>query len=135
MIPSTHKDLLEKPIVVVLSSITPKNTPHVAPVWRRFDGEFIYITSDLAAQKVKNAQHNPHVSVIAIDPTNSGRWIDIRGEVIAITAESALEELDRHTKLYTGKDHYYGNIEPIESKEEYDGVILKIKPIRVVTSG
>ena len=37
-IPDSHRDLLEKPIVVTRVTITPQNKPHAVAVWQQFDG-------------------------------------------------------------------------------------------------
>ena len=42
-IPETHRDLLEKPIVVTLGTVAPDGQPFAAVVWRRWDGEFVRI--------------------------------------------------------------------------------------------
>jgi PPOX class probable F420-dependent enzyme len=134
-IPDSYKDLLEGAVVVTLATVSGEGVPYAAPVWRRYDGEFIRITSDRRTRKVRNIQANPRVTVMAIDPKNPYRYLEIGGVVEQITADGALDELDRHTQLYMGQEHYFGGAEPVENASKYDGVLLVIRPTRVVTMG
>lgn len=133
-IPETHRDLIEGPVVVIIASIMPSGGVHSSAVWRRYDGEYVLITTETKNQKYKNLRHNPHVSIMALDPTNTGRYLELRGVVEALETEGVLAEVDRQTLLYTGKAHYYGDIESAEKGEEYDGVIIRMKITKVVTS-
>jgi len=135
IIPDKYTDLVETAIVVTLASIMPDGAVHQVAVWRRWDGSHILITSDATAQKVKNLRANPHVSVFALDPKNSGRYLSIRGMVEEITPQGVIAELDRHTKLYTGADEYFGSAEPIENKATFHGVIIRIRPEKVIGMG
>lgn len=134
-IPESYRDLLEGPVVVTLATVSSEGVPYAAAVWRRYDGEFIRITSDRSTRKVRNIQANPRVTVLALDPKNPYRYLEIGGVVEQITAEGALEELDRHTQLYMGHEHYFGSAEPAENASKYDGVLLLIRPTRVVAIG
>lgn len=132
IIPESHRDLLERPIVVTLATITPAGQPHLTAIWRYFDGTHLRFITSIGLQKEKNLRANPLVSVMTLDPQNSGRYLEIRGIVEEITAEGAIEQLDQITQLYTGKPTYYGHIEPLEDKGQRTHVICKIKPTKVV---
>ena len=134
-IPDSHIDLLEKPIVVILSTVSAESQPYAVAVWRRWDGETIRITSDPNNRKHKNILANPNVSVLALDPQNPYRFLEIGGVVECIETEGALDELNLHTQLYMGKPKYYGNVEPAEKESEFKGVMFKIRPTRVVKYG
>ncbi|MCA0458372.1 MAG: pyridoxamine 5'-phosphate oxidase family protein [Chloroflexi bacterium] len=135
IIPDSHKDLLEKPIVVSLTTVSAEGKPYAVGIWRRWDGEYIRITSDPDNRKHRNILANPHVSVMAIDPQNPYRYLEIGGVVESIVTEGALEELNRHTQNYMGKPKYYGAVEPAERESSYNGILFMIKPERVVKYG
>ena len=135
VIPDSYKDLLEKPIVVVLSTISAENKPYAVAVWRRWDGETIRITSDPNNRKHKNVLANPNVSVLALDPQNPYRFLEIGGVVESIETDGALDELNFHTLLYMGKPKYFGTLEPAENEATYKGIVFKIRPTRVVKYG
>lgn len=136
-IPSSHRDLLEEPIVVTLTTISAENEPYSVAVWRRWDGEYLRITSDAGKRKHRNILANPHVALLVLDPDNPQRYLSIGGVVTEIVNEKAdvVAELDRQTSMYTGKPHYFGAFEPLEAQATFDGVIIKIRPTRIVTLG
>lgn len=135
VIPDSHKDLLEQVIVVILGSVSAEGKPSSAAVWRRWDGERIFITSDPDTRKHRNIKANPQVTVMTLDPKNPYRYIELAGIVEEITHDGALDELNRHTQMYMGKTNYFGDVEPAEKLAEYKGVIFKIRPTRVSTFG
>lgn len=128
----SRRDLLEQAVTVIFISIMANGAPHSTPTWRRWDGQNILVTIDKKSQKYKNIIQNPHVSIMALDPNDSGRYLEIRGVVEEITSEGVLDEVNRQTKLYMGRDTYYGEVVPIEELKTYDGVIVRIRPTKFV---
>ena len=135
VIPESHRDLMEEPIVVILATASADGKPHAVAVWRRWDGEHILITSDPNTRKGENIKANPNVSVVILDPKNPYRFLQVEGVVTETVSEGALEELNRHTQAYMGKPNYFGDVEPAEKLKEYRGIIFKIKPTRVTKFG
>ena len=133
MIPDSHKDLLENPVHGVLTTMLPDGQPHMSVVWVGYDGTHILLSSTLERRKGKNIQHNPRVNIIVIDPKNVSRFIEIRGKVVEITQEGAVDLVDQLTQAYTNgrKQHYYGDIFPVENKEKETRVIFKVLPTKV----
>ncbi|MEM7028356.1 MAG: PPOX class F420-dependent oxidoreductase [Chloroflexota bacterium] len=135
IIPKTHQDLIEGPIVVTLATVMPNGQPHTTIIWCRYDGQHILFSSSQGTQKNKNIDHNPQVSLMALDPQNAGRYLEIRGVVESQFTDGAIQELDRITQLYTGKPTYYGHIVPAESFGTRVHVISKIRPTKIVVRG
>ena len=133
-IPDSHRDLLEKPIVVTLVTISPQNKPHAVAVWQQFDGQYIRISIDYGTVKHKNVLANPQVAVMALDPENPYRYISVNGTAEAVE-EGALQLLDELARSYMNYPAYFGYSEPVEGKENYRGVILKITPERIIKVG
>ncbi len=46
IIPESHRDSLERAIVVALATITPAGQPHLTAIWRYFDGTHIRFIGD-----------------------------------------------------------------------------------------
>lgn len=134
-VPDSHRDLLEKPLCVTLATVSPQGKPYTAVVWRKFDGQHIWVVTDINTRKYKNLLENKAVSVVTLDPSNPYRYIEVRGTVEAIQSEGTINLLDELTLAYMGKPHYFGDIEPAENAEKYRGTILKIKPETSVQFG
>jgi PPOX class probable F420-dependent enzyme len=130
-IPDTHRDLLVEPIHGVLSTIMPDGQPQSSIVWADYDGTYVLINTTLERQKGRNLRVNPKVALLVIDPQDVSRWIEVRGNVVAIQREGAEAHADKLTQLYTGKQRFYGDIYPIEQKQKETRVIVKIEPIKV----
>lgn len=132
-IPDTHKDLLVKPIHGVLTTMMPDGQPQMSIVWVDFDGVHVLINSTLERQKGKNMQMNPRVNVLVIDPKDVARYIEIRGDVVEITQEGAINHANKQTRSYTngGKQLFYGDIYPEEKKDKETRVVFKVLPSKV----
>jgi PPOX class probable F420-dependent enzyme len=131
IIPDSHRDLLDGAIHGVLSTMMPDGQPQSSVVWADYDGQYILINTTLERQKGRNMQRNPKVTLLIIDPKNGSRWIEIRGRVVEITEGSAEAHADKLTQLYTGKQHFYGDIYPVQQRERETRVIVKIEPVKI----
>lgn len=132
-IPASHRDLLDGPVVVVLVTVMADGQPQATPVWCNTDGDYILVNSARGRQKDLNISRNPKVTVLAIDPTNPFRWIEVRGQVVEITEEGALEHINALSRLYTGNPDYYSFNPAAKGKETR--VIYRIEPRKVITFG
>lgn len=130
IIPESHKDLLVRPVVVSLATVQADNQPQVTPIWIDLaEGDKLRINTAAGRQKWKNLVERPHVTVLAIDPEDPYRWMEIRGKVAAQTEEGADAVIDQLAKKYLGVDVYPGHT-PNETR-----VTFLIEPTRVVTGG
>ena len=130
-IPDTHRDLVCTPVHAVLTTLMPDGMPQSSIVWADYDGEYILINTTLERQKGRNLRANPKVTLLSIDPNDSSRWLEVRGQVAEITQAGAEIHADTLTQRYTGKQHFYGDIYPAEQKYKETRVIVKIEPIKV----
>ena len=132
-IPEAYRDLLDRPIVVVLVTVMPNGQPQATPVWCSYDGTHILVNIARGRQKAKNMAANPRVTVLAIDPNNVFRWIEVRGRVEEITEQGVVEHINALAKLYAGRDDYYAPMPDMRGKETR--MIYKIRPERVNARG
>lgn len=106
-------------------------TPQSSIVWVDYDGESVLVNTTLERQKGRNMRRNPKVTILVIDPKDSSRWIEVRGRVTEMTQEGAEAHADRLTQRYTGKQHFYGDIYPVEQQQKETRVMVKIEPIKI----
>lgn len=124
-IPETHKDLLTGPVYVQLASHMRSGSIQVHPVWCGYDGNHILVNSAKGRVKDINMRANPNVTVLAVDPENPFRWLEVRGKVVDITEEGADEHIDQLSELYIKQSPY-----PWREAGEVR-VIYRIEPGRV----
>jgi PPOX class probable F420-dependent enzyme len=131
-IPDTHIDLLQTPVHGVLTTMMPDGSPQSSVVWVDYDGQYVLINTTLERQKGRNMQANPRVTLLVMDPGDSSRWIEVRGQVKEITGEGAEAHADQLTRRYCPDKHlFYGDIYPIEQRQKETRVIVKIQPRKV----
>ena len=132
LIPDSHKDLLERPIIVAFGTIMPNGSIQITPVWCSYDGIHIIVNASAGRQKHRNIVANPNVTVMAFDSLNQFRYIEVRGIVEEITAEGGGESMNELALQYTGKPKRYGIEAPPRDVDER--LLYKIKPIKVRTA-
>ena len=125
--PDKYRDLLDRPIVVSLATLMSDGPPQVQPVWCSFDGTHILVNTEKSRQKYRNMSRRRAVTILAIDPDDDTRWLEVRGVVVGETEEGANEHIDELARLYLGVDKY-----PFH-KEGDVRVLFKIAPQRVAT--
>lgn len=129
-IPSTHLDLLTRPICGVLTTMGRNGHPQCSLVWVDTDGGCARFNTTLERQKGRNLLANPKVSLLVVDPDDTARFIQIRGEVELVT-DGALDHLDTLTRKYTRHPAYYGHIYPVTQQAQETRVIGRIHARRI----
>ncbi len=126
-IPESFHDLLrdETRALLSLATLMPDGTPQVTPVWFNYDGQHILVNSAKGRVKDRNMRARPDVACLIIDPDNPYRYIQIRGRVVEITEEGAVEHINDLNFKYHGQRGY-----PVGNQTR---VIYKIRPDRVST--
>ena len=76
---------------------------------------------------------NPKISLLAYDPHNPLHNIEIRGLVVEMSEEGAVEHNDELAQLYMGKPDakFFGDAVPAELQSKYIPVRIKICPVHI----
>lgn len=129
-VPQSHLDLLTRPVHGVLTTMMPDGQPQSSLVWCDFDGECARVNTSLERRKGRNMLTNPKVTLLIVDPQDTSRYMEIRGEA-ELVQEWALEHLDEITRQYTRHPQYYGYVFPLEKKACETRVICRIHAKRI----
>lgn len=130
LIPPSHLDLLTRPIHGVLTTIMPDGQPQSSLVWCDYDGECARVNTTLERQKGRNLAANPRATLLVVDPDDTSRYLEIRGQV-ELVLEGASEHLDEITRQYTRHPHYYGYIYPLEQQAEETRLICRLHATKI----
>jgi PPOX class probable F420-dependent enzyme len=132
-IPDTHIDLIDEAYTVALTTLMPDGQPQTTPVWCNRKGDYLFINVMKGFRKEKNMRLNPNVSLLVYDPTNPLRNLEIRGCVVEMTEEGAVEHNDELARLYLGKPDakFFGDAVPAELQTRYVAVRVKIMPTHI----
>lgn len=127
-IPSSHADLLDRPIVVTLVTVMPDGQPQATPIWIDvLDGK-LRVNTAAGRQKDKNLREREMATVLVVDPENPYRWMEIRGRVVWESEGDDREVIEKLSLDYVG--------EPYANHNDFDRrVTFHIAPERAVTSG
>ena len=112
-------------VVIALLERHPDGQPQSSLVLVDYDGECAMINTTLERQKGRNLLANPKVSLLVVDPDNTARFVQTRGDAELVFAD-AVDHLDELTRSYTRRPAYYGFIHPIDQRECETRTIVRI---------
>jgi PPOX class probable F420-dependent enzyme len=130
-LPESHRDLLAGSSAVTLITMMADGQPQATVVWCTYDGQNVLVNIAARTQKARNLAKNPLATVLAVDPDNDFRYVEVRGRVVALTSEGADEHMDDMSELYTGNRPYYGQVMPFSQKTPR--LLAVLEPIRILT--
>jgi PPOX class probable F420-dependent enzyme len=130
VIPASHLDLLTRPICGVLTTMLPSGQPQSSLVWVDFDGECARVNTTLERHKGRNLVANPKCSLLVVDPDDTSRFIQIRGDA-ELVSDGALDHLDALTRKYTDHPQFYGFVYPAEQEANETRVTCRIHASRI----
>ena len=136
-IPISHLELIDGTYVVALTTVMPDGQPHTTPVWCNRKEDYIFINVMKGFRKEKNMRSNPKVSLLVYDPKNPLHNIEIRGCVVEMSENGAVEHLDELTQLYLKKPNakFFGDSIPAELQSRYTPVRVRILPTHIRVEG
>jgi pyridoxamine 5'-phosphate oxidase-like protein len=136
-IPDSHRSLFDGDACVALTTMMPGGQPQITPVWSNLDEAYVLINTMRGFRKEKNMRGNPKVTLLAFDPKQPLHSIEIRGIVVEMTEEGALEHLDQLTQLYMHKPdaRFFGDSIAAELQATYIPIKVKIAPMSIRVEG
>jgi PPOX class probable F420-dependent enzyme len=136
-IPESHRDLLDSTYCAALTTLMPDCQPQITPVWFNREGDYILLNTMRGFRKERNMRSNPHVTLLAYDPKHPLRHLEIRGIVVDMMEEGALDHLDYLTQLYLHKPdaRFFGDCVPAKLQVIYVPVKIKMAPTHIRVEG
>ncbi|NHN57884.1 MULTISPECIES: PPOX class F420-dependent oxidoreductase [Halorussus] len=130
-IPESFTDLFERETFANFATLMGDGTPQVTPVWIDRDEEgHLLVNTARGRQKERNVERDPKVGLCVMDPDEPYRYVSVRGEVVEVTEDGAVEHIDDLARRYMDVEEY-----PNKDEESGSRVIVRIRPDRVVTGG
>lgn len=129
-IPGSHLDLLTRPVHAVLTTMGPDGQPQSSLVWADVQDGAAVVNTTLERQKARNMAANPKVSLLVVDPGNTSRYIQIRGDA-ELATEGAAGHLDALTRKYTKYPAFYGYVYPAGQRARETRVICHVHARRI----
>ena len=77
-----YRDLLDRPIPVVLAVIGPDGRPGLTPMWFDYEGDTILVNTASQRPKCEWIRKNPQLSMILVNPENAYHWMSMKVTVV-----------------------------------------------------
>ena len=131
-----YKQLLDKPVVMVLAVIGADGRPGLTPMWCDYEDDQILINTAAQRPKCKWIRNNPQLTLLLVNPENPYHWMSIKCTV----AEEVLEDddpgvtvqLDKIWTKYTNEEPPYALRDPAIDEKR---VLFKCSIDRIATFG
>ena len=108
-IPTSHQDLLDRPVLAHVATTGPKGEPQSNPVWFIWDGDRFWMAIGPTGQKAKNLERDPRIAISMADPENAIHYLELRGSVTETRTTGSDDPLVvAMVRKYTGQDTYDG---------------------------
>ena len=127
-VPDSHRDLLARPLPVVLATMGPTGFPRARPAWGEFDGSRVLVLTCRESAEARDVAARRVATVLVVDPDDTSRWIEVRGDA-EVTAEGATGLADRLARIHAANGRHGGVAVPAGSEE--GPAVLRIRPTRV----
>lgn len=106
--------LLTLPSSCYLATTMPDGSPQLTQTWVDTDGEHVLINSVQGHVKVANIARDPRVAVAVADPADPSRFFQIRGRVVDMTKDGAVDHVEKLAQRYLGEPYpWYGGRDQI----------------------
>jgi PPOX class probable F420-dependent enzyme len=129
-VPQSHLDLFSAPVVGVLTTLMPDGQPHSCLVWVDYDGGCARVNTTLERRSGRNLLANRALSLLVVDPENTARYIQLRGDAELVRA-GAIDHLDALMRKYTSHPGFYGHVYPRAQRERETRVTVRLHARRV----
>jgi PPOX class probable F420-dependent enzyme len=128
-IPESHKDILEKPAFASVATIGPDGGPQNTPVWFGWDGSVLRFSQTTTRQKYRNLGRDPRVSLSILDPDDPYRYLEVRGQMVAVEQDPDLVFINAMARKYLGLDRY-----PWHQTGD-ERVVVVVRPLHATVMG
>ena len=108
-LPAGLLELLSQPAPCYIATTMPDGSPQLTQTWVDTDGEHILINSVEGFQKIRNIERDPRVALNVSDPANPSRYFTVRGRVLSVSKDGAVDHIEKLAQRYLGTPYpWYG---------------------------
>lgn len=118
--------LFHQPNWGVLATLMGDGSPQATVLWVDERDGLVWVNTAEGRTKPRNVRRDPRVAVTVWDRNEPLRWVQVRGPVVEMTNEGAVEHINFLSHKYDGED--------FDLPDGQVRVILKIRPEHVSSS-
>ncbi|HEY9288884.1 MAG TPA: PPOX class F420-dependent oxidoreductase [Candidatus Dormibacteraeota bacterium] len=116
--------LAAKPSLLIMATKRSDGSIQLNPIWFEFRDGLIVVNSNTRRSWPRNLQRDREATMLIVDPEVSDRYAQIRGQLVDVTPDPAVEVIDRLARRYTGEK--FRALEPGEER-----ITMRLKPTKV----
>ena len=121
--------LLRRPSTCYIATSMADGSPQLTQTWVDTDGEHVIINSVQGFVKLKNIARDPSVAVAISDPDDPARYFQVRGQVVDVTTDGAVDHIEMLAQKYLGTAYpWFGGRDQVR-------VIIRIAPEKISNMG
>ena len=121
--------LLRRPSTCYIATSMADGSPQLTQTWVDTDGEYVIINSVQGFVKLKNIARDPRVAVAISDPDDPARYFQVRGQVVDVTTDGAVDHIEMLAQKYLGTAYpWFGGRDQVR-------VIIRIAPEKISNMG
>jgi PPOX class probable F420-dependent enzyme len=126
-LPAPLLDLLRRPSPCFVATLMPDGSPQMTQTWVDTDGRHVLINAVQGHQKARNLARDPRVALDVADPDDASRYFAVRGRVVGIGPDGAVEHIEQLAQRYLGGPYpWYGGRDQVR-------LLVRIAPERVTS--
>ncbi|MGI9484662.1 MAG: pyridoxamine 5'-phosphate oxidase family protein [Geminicoccaceae bacterium] len=135
----TYKQLMDKPIPVIIAVIGGDGRPNLTPMWFDYEGDKVLVNVAEHRKKTGWIRKTPKMTLLLINPENMYHWMSIKVTVEREISEDdpkdgqwVTDQLNRIWQKYIGKGDEYALRDPSFSERR---VLFECRVDRIATFG
>lgn len=128
MTPEQINAYLMQPRIADLATVNADGSPHVAPVWYRYDGKVVKVFSQTTAVKVGNIRRDPRISISIATQEPPYGYVIVNGTA-AISNDGIPDEVRAMAIHYKGEVE--GEIYIQQALREMTFCLITITPTKI----
>jgi PPOX class probable F420-dependent enzyme len=129
VIPESHADLVERPLLAHVATLGPNGEPQNNPVWFDMRDGLVCFSQTSNRQKYRNALKDGRASFSIVDPENPYRYLEIRATLERVEPDPEFAFINSMARKYMGVDKF-----PFSQPDD-DRVVLYFRPERTSQMG
>ncbi len=138
-LPETYKQLLDRPIPVILGLIGNDGRVNMTPMWFDYEGDHVLVNVATHRKKVEWIRARPQLSMLIVNPANMYHWLSIKATMVRQVLEDdpvegprVTAQLDKIWTKYTQQPPPYGLRDPVIDERR---VLFECRVDRLATFG
>ena len=135
----TYKQLMDKPVPVVMAVVGGDGRPNLTPMWFDYEGDKVLVNVAEQRRKTDWIRKTPQLTLLVLNPANMYHWMSLKVTVEREISEDDPKEGPRVTaqlnkiwKKYIGEGEEYGLRDPSINERR---VLFECRVDRIATFG